>query len=143
MKFLRFISRPLPGWFTLLLFAGGIASATTVLPIFYTGTASFGPGGYVDFGTADASITSPGPSDPMIYNKGGSNLELIAPNGQNINLRNCTTAGCNTSAQQLTEQVTATQITALVPMLSIYGGATASTSPGPMPPCFSASNKPC
>jgi hypothetical protein len=70
-------------------------------------------------------------------------MDIIVPNGGNINFRTCTTATCNSSAQQATAQVNATAVTALVPMLSIYGGATASTSPGPIPPCFSASNVPC
>lgn len=143
MKFLRFLCRPLPGWFTLLLFAGTIASAATVLPFFSSGTASFGPGGYIDLGSVDSSITGPGPSDPTIWNGNGSNAVIVAPNGASISMRNCLTATCNTDSQQLTQQVTATQIAALVPMLSVYGGATASTSPGPMPPCFSASNVPC
>ena len=38
----RFINRPLPGWFTLFLFAGALASAAAVLPDFSSGTASFG-----------------------------------------------------------------------------------------------------
>jgi hypothetical protein len=143
MKFLRLLSRPLPGWFTILLFAGGVATAATVLPTWSSGTATMGPGGYWDLGSVDASITSPGPSDPSIWNGSGGNENLIVPNGGNINLRNCTTATCNTSAQQITEQVTASQVAALVPELSIYGSATANTSPGPIPPCFTAANAPC
>jgi hypothetical protein len=143
MKFLRLLCRPLPGWFTLLLFAGTLASAATVLPYFASGTASFGPGGNFDLGSADGGITSPGPSDPQLYNNGGSNADLLAPNGGLVNLVNCTTATCNTSTKQNTVSVSASLVTALVPVQSIYGAATASTSPGPIPPCFSASNNPC
>lgn len=144
MRLLRKLNVPLPGWLTLLLFLGaGVASASAILPYWATGTAQFGPGGSIDLGSVDASITSPGPSDPMIWNKNGGNMDIIVPSGGNINLRNCTTATCNSAAQQPSLQVQAAQVNGFVPLLSIYGGATPSTSPGPVPPCFSSSNAPC
>lgn len=143
MKFLRLLCRPLPGWVTLLLFTGALASASTVLPYFASGTASYGPGGNIDLGNVDARQTSPGPSDAQIYSDASGNANVLAPNAENVNLVNCTTGACNNSSKQITVAVSAAQVAAIVPMLSIYGGATASTSPGPMPPCFTISNAPC
>lgn len=144
---LRLIGKPLPAWLTLFLIMGAAAGATAILPIFATGTAAFGPGGLIDFGTADSTVTSPGPSDPTLFNKGGSNLALIAPNNQNVNVYNCTTATCNTSAQSLTAQFGAGAQTDNVPVYAVPTpvgtGVVFSPTPGPLPPCYKPNGSTC
>jgi hypothetical protein len=147
MRLLRKLNAPLPGGLALvLLLAFGLGTAA-VLPTWSSGTATMGPGGFWDLGSVDAAITSPGPSDPIIYNGSGVNLNVMAPNGGNLNLRNCTTNTCNTSAQQITTQITANQVNSVVPMYAAPSpSADVTINPattGPVAPCYSASGNGC
>jgi hypothetical protein len=147
MKWLRKLNVPLPGWLTLLLFSGALAAqAAGALPFFASGTASYGPGGNIDLGSVNASMTSPGPSDPQLYAGSGGNAALLAPNGQYVNLVNCLTAACNDANKQITLQAGATQVTSLVPVYALPVAPTGSppSQAGPVAPCYEAANAtPC
>lgn len=138
MKFLKFLNRPLPGWLVLMLFAAIPAGATAVLPFFASGTASFGPGGAIDFGNADASNVVAS-ADPGWYNGSGGNLVATIPNTSVLNVFNCTNAGCSTNQKSF--QVSQTNANFLVPVNAVPSGG---ASPGgPLPPCFVPAGTPC
>ena len=146
MRLLRKLNAPAPGGLALVLLLAFGLGAAAILPTWSSGTATLGPGGYWDLGSVDASITSPGPSDPTIWNGSGSNLALTAPNNGVVNINNCTTNACNTSARQLTMQISAAQVNAIVPMFAVpspSADVTINPTSGPVPPCYSSSGNGC
>lgn len=138
LRFLRFINRPLPGWLVLMLFAAIPLGATTVLPFFASGTASFGPGGVVDLGSVDASgvVAS---ADPGIWQGSGTNLAMEVPNNGVFNFFHCTNVSCSATQKSLNFSVTNANY--LVPVAGIPSGGLATT--GPFPPCYSPSGLSC
>lgn len=135
----RLINRPLPGWLTIMLVTGAIASAAAVLPYFSSGTASFGPGGAIDLGTADANAGL-AVTDPGLFNQGGTNVGIEAPNSSTIKLINCITSGCTGGNQQTSVSINGTAVNATIPVQSTSAGATAF---GPDAPCYSVTGTAC
>jgi hypothetical protein len=134
----------LPLIFVGLFALGGVA----VLPVWYTGTASIGPGGVVDYGSVDADGSGPGGfGDPQIYNKNANGLNISAATNGSINLINCLTSGCTSSNRQQTLNVSAAAMTGLVPILAVPSPSASpgpdNPTPGPVAPCYRANGNPC
>lgn len=146
-NFLKRLNTPAPLWLILFALMCGTGMAAAVLPYFATGTAQFGPGGNLDLGSVGAGITSPGPSDPQLYNNGQVNANLLAPLTGVVNLVNCTTATCNDANKQDTLSVAANGVTAIMPVLAAPSpsgtGIAFAPTPGPVAPCYVAAGTQC
>jgi hypothetical protein len=143
LRGLQALNRPLPGWLTLFLFAGALASATAVLPYFSSGTAYFGPGGMLDLGSVDATGLSANGSpyaDPQVFDSGGTNLGLLAPNSSTISFINCLTSACSGGNQQTTATVSGTKFVSNVPVLYTPAGL---SSPAPAGACYGHTGTVC
>ena len=142
-------ARTLPGIFTIILLGFGTAYAASTLPAFYTGTASFGGGGLIDWGSVDASGPANVGTDPVEYNGNGDNLVMVAPTPGNIIMKFCITTGCANSNLVTAATIGASGADYQVPVQAVpSAGATAITSfnsgtPGPVAGCFLSNGNAC
>jgi hypothetical protein len=145
-KFIALITKPLPAWATIGLFMvfSPILAAATTLAYFATGTAAFGPGGMIDFGSVNASGTAlNGAANPQMFaGSGGNNLSTQVPPGGILNFLNCLTAACSGANLQTTAQISSTSAVYNVPLSGAFtsaGSITAAPSAGsPVGPCIYA-----
>lgn len=142
-------SRTLPGIFTIILVSFGTAYAASTLPAFYTGTAAFGGGGLIDWGSVDASGPANVGTDPVEYNGNGDNLVMVAPTPGNIIMKFCITTGCANSNLVTAATIGASGAIYNVPVEAVpSAGATAAVSfnaatPGPVAGCYLANGSAC
>ena len=142
-------ARTLPGIFTIILLGFGTAYAASTLPAFFTGTASFGGGGLIDWGSVDASGPANLGTDPVEYNGNGDNLVMVAPTPGNIIMKFCITTGCGSANLVTGATIGASGADYQVPVQAVpSAGATAAVSfnaatPGPMAPCYLANGNAC
>lgn len=131
-----------------LLFTAVLAlCGTAVLPVWYTGTASMGPGGVIDLGTADACGNAPGSvGDPLVCNTAGPSTMVQAANNGTIELVNCLSSGCSGGNQQHTASVSASKAVWQVPLYAVPSpSASPAANPtfGPVAACYQPDGTPC